>query len=151
MEHLRISLCPNSGELLTGEPKEWLLQLFPTRAIPQARQGMLGPLCCPQGPGPWVCVLAARVPVSLLNPTHPLEFYPVHPSLARWRGLLSSESCKMVIVCLSLLCSFSAEGEAGSMEGVRHGTRSQDSRIMPWAKGHAKPLNHPGIPPEVKI
>ena len=28
-----------------------------------------------------------------------------------------------------------AEGEAGSMQGAHCGTRSQDSRIMPWAKG----------------
>ena len=28
-----------------------------------------------------------------------------------------------------------AEGEAGSMQGAQCGTRSQDSRIMPWAKG----------------
>ena len=27
------------------------------------------------------------------------------------------------------------EGEAGSMPGVQHGTRFQDSRIAPWAKG----------------
>ena len=28
-----------------------------------------------------------------------------------------------------------AEGEAGSMLGARRGTRSQDSRITPWAEG----------------
>ena len=28
-----------------------------------------------------------------------------------------------------------AEGEAGSMPEARRGTRSQDSRIVPWAKG----------------
>ena len=28
-----------------------------------------------------------------------------------------------------------AEGEAGPMQGARHGTRSRDSRIKPWAKG----------------
>ena len=28
-----------------------------------------------------------------------------------------------------------AEGEAGSMQGARRGTRSRDSRIMPWAEG----------------
>ena len=39
-----------------------------------------------------------------------------------------------------------AEGEAGSMKGARCGTRSQDSRIMPWAEGSAKPLSHPGCP-----
>ena len=39
------------------------------------------------------------------------------------------------------------EGEAGSMLGARRGTRSRDSRIMPWAKGRrAKLLSHPGIP-----
>ena len=37
-----------------------------------------------------------------------------------------------------------AEGEAGSMQGARHGTRSPASRIMPWAEGGAKPLSHPG-------
>ena len=39
-----------------------------------------------------------------------------------------------------------AEGEAGSMQGARRGTRSQDARIMPWAEGSAKPLSHPGFP-----
>ena len=38
------------------------------------------------------------------------------------------------------------EGEAGSMQGVRHGTRSRVSRITPWAEGGAKPLRHPGCP-----
>ena len=28
-----------------------------------------------------------------------------------------------------------AEGEAGSTQGARYGTQSQDSRIMPWAEG----------------
>ena len=39
-----------------------------------------------------------------------------------------------------------AEGEAGSMQGARRGTRSQVSRIMPWAEGVAKPLSHLGCP-----
>ena len=39
-----------------------------------------------------------------------------------------------------------AEGEADSMQGAQHGTRSQDSRITPWAEGGAKPLSHPGSP-----
>ena len=37
-----------------------------------------------------------------------------------------------------------AEGEAGSMQGARLGTRSQVSRITPWAEGGTKPLSHPG-------
>ncbi|KAM8944222.1 uncharacterized protein AAEQ78_013124 isoform 1-T2 [Lycaon pictus] len=39
-----------------------------------------------------------------------------------------------------------AEGEAGSMQRARRGTRSRDSRIMPWAAGSAKPLRHRGCP-----
>ena len=39
-----------------------------------------------------------------------------------------------------------AEGEAGSIQGARCGTRYQDSRITPWAEGGAKPLSHPGCP-----
>ena len=39
-----------------------------------------------------------------------------------------------------------AEGEAGSMQGARCGTRSQDSRITPWAEGRAEPLSHLGCP-----
>ena len=39
-----------------------------------------------------------------------------------------------------------AEGEAGSMQGARHGTRSWVSRITPWAEGGAKPLSHSGCP-----
>ena len=27
------------------------------------------------------------------------------------------------------------EGEAGSMQGTRHGTQSRDSRILSWAEG----------------
>ena len=39
-----------------------------------------------------------------------------------------------------------AEGEAGSMQGARHGTRPRVSRIRPWAEGGAKPLSHLGCP-----
>ena len=39
-----------------------------------------------------------------------------------------------------------AEGEAGSMQGARRGTRSWVSRITPWAKGGAKLLSHPSCP-----
>ena len=35
-----------------------------------------------------------------------------------------------------------AEGEAGSMQGAQRGTRTWDSRIMPWAEGSAKLLSH---------
>ena len=38
------------------------------------------------------------------------------------------------------------EGEADSMQGARHGTRSQVSRITPWAEGGTKPLSHQGCP-----
>ena len=41
-----------------------------------------------------------------------------------------------------------AEGEAGSMPGARCGTRSQVSRITPWAKGRrqtAEPLGLPSL------
>ena len=37
-----------------------------------------------------------------------------------------------------------AEGEAGSMQGARRGTRSQVSRITPRTEGGAKPLSHGG-------
>ena len=43
------------------------------------------------------------------------------------------------------------EGEAGSMQGARRGTRSQVSRITPWAEGGAKPLSHPGCPLPTKF
>ena len=39
-----------------------------------------------------------------------------------------------------------AEGEAGSMQGLQGGTRSQDSRIMPWAEVGANLLSYPGCP-----
>ena len=35
-----------------------------------------------------------------------------------------------------------AEGEAGSMQGAQHGTRSRVSRITLWAEGGAKLLSH---------
>ena len=38
------------------------------------------------------------------------------------------------------------EGEAGSMQGDRRGTRSQVSRIRPWTEGGTKPLSHQGCP-----
>ena len=40
-----------------------------------------------------------------------------------------------------------AVGEAGSTQGARCGTQSRVFRIMPWAEGGTKPLNHPGCPP----
>ena len=39
-----------------------------------------------------------------------------------------------------------AEGEACSMWGAGRGTRSQVSRITPWAEGGAKLLSHLGYP-----
>ena len=39
-----------------------------------------------------------------------------------------------------------AEGETGSVQGAQRGTRSQISRIRPWAEGGAKPLSHWGCP-----
>ena len=44
-----------------------------------------------------------------------------------------------------------AEGEAGSMQGARHGTQSQVSRIRPCAEGGAKPLSHPGCPVRIYL
>ena len=44
-----------------------------------------------------------------------------------------------------------AEGEASSMQGARHGTRSQASRIRPWAEGGAKLPSHPGCPTSTKF
>ena len=38
------------------------------------------------------------------------------------------------------------EREAGSMPGARHGTRSRDSRIAPWAKGRRKTAEPPRDP-----
>ena len=39
-----------------------------------------------------------------------------------------------------------AVGEAGSMRGIRRGTRSQVSRFTPWAESSTKPLSHLGCP-----
>ena len=39
-----------------------------------------------------------------------------------------------------------AEGEAGSMQGARHGTRSRVLRVTPVRKADAEPLSRPGIP-----
>ena len=36
-----------------------------------------------------------------------------------------------------------AEGEAGSMQGARCGTRSRDSRIIPWAEGRRQTTEPP--------
>ena len=40
-----------------------------------------------------------------------------------------------------------AEGEAGSMQGAQCGTRSRDSRIMPWAKGRHQTAEQTRDPP----
>ena len=42
-----------------------------------------------------------------------------------------------------------AEGEAGSIQGARHGTPSRVSRIRPWAKGGTKLLSLPGCPARI--
>ena len=39
-----------------------------------------------------------------------------------------------------------AEGEAGPMQGARRGTRSWDSRIIPWAKGRRQTAEPPRDP-----
>ena len=39
-----------------------------------------------------------------------------------------------------------AEREAGSMLGAQHGTLSQDSRIVPWAKGRHQTTEPPRDP-----
>ena len=39
-----------------------------------------------------------------------------------------------------------AEGEAGSLQGARCGTRSQDPGSHPEPKADAQPLSHPGAP-----
>ena len=43
----------------------------------------------------------------------------------------------------------SPEGEAGSLQGARRGTRSWVSRITPWAEGSAKLLSHWGCPKQL--
>ena len=42
-----------------------------------------------------------------------------------------------------------AEGEAGSMQGARCGTRSQDSRITPWAEGRHQTAEPPRDPQQL--
>ena len=44
-----------------------------------------------------------------------------------------------------------AEGEAGSMQGAQCGTRSQDSRIAPWAKGRRQTAEPPRDPPDLMV
>ena len=39
-----------------------------------------------------------------------------------------------------------AEGEAGSMQGARYGTRSWYSRITPWAEDRCSTAEPPGHP-----
>ena len=39
-----------------------------------------------------------------------------------------------------------AEGEAGSVQEARCGTRSRVSAITPWAGSGAKPAEPPGLP-----
>ena len=43
------------------------------------------------------------------------------------------------------------EGEAGSMLGARRGTRSQDSRIAPRAKGRRQTAEPPRNPPVLSV
>ena len=44
-----------------------------------------------------------------------------------------------------------AEGEAGSMQGARCGTRSWIPGSHPELKAGAKPLSHPGTPKKVYL
>ena len=44
-----------------------------------------------------------------------------------------------------------AEGEAGSTQGARRGTRSWISGITPWTEGGAKPLRHQGCRVELSL
>ena len=39
-----------------------------------------------------------------------------------------------------------AEGEAGSMQGARRGTRSRDPGVTPWAEGRRSTAEPPGLP-----
>ena len=44
-----------------------------------------------------------------------------------------------------------AEGEAGSMQEARHGTRSRDSSITHWAEGRCQTAEPPGDPQNIRI
>ena len=44
-----------------------------------------------------------------------------------------------------------AEGEAGSLQGVRCETRSRDPGVTPEPKADAQPLSHPGIPSYLRL
>ena len=44
-----------------------------------------------------------------------------------------------------------AEGEAGSMQGARCGTRSRVSMIMPWAEGRCSTAEPPRDPPKIQF
>ena len=44
-----------------------------------------------------------------------------------------------------------AEGEAGSMQGAQHGTRSRDSKITPWAEGRRSTAETPRDPWKVLL
>ena len=44
-----------------------------------------------------------------------------------------------------------AEGEAGSTQGARRGTRTRVSRIRPQAEGGATPLSHPSCPCQTNL
>ena len=39
-----------------------------------------------------------------------------------------------------------AEGEAGFMQGSRHGTQTRDPRVTPWAEGRRSTAEPPGVP-----
>ena len=44
-----------------------------------------------------------------------------------------------------------AEGEAGSMQGARRGTRSRDPGVTLWAEIDAEPMSHPGIQYQINL
>ena len=153
-------LYPRSSSAIVGQP--WL-----SKHLSPSYQWSCS-LLCPWTPTPHrrgsSCPLSLESPESVESPYvhYYLWFSPVNLSRVSWthrparRTLNSSgKSSSSIIILLYFLkivfiysretqreAETQAGGEAGSMQGVWHGTRSQVSRITPLAEDGTKPLSH---------
>ena len=84
-------------------------------------------------------VVHLALPRTALRSWHPLQLMPS-------ATLFKKDFIYLFMQDTQREAETQAEGEAGSLQETRHGTRSRVSRFRTWAEGGAKPLSHPGCP-----
>ena len=84
-----------------------------------------------------------------LDAGRPQAALPGNPLQARGPGRQPGNACSRTITSSSIFKDFlylftrDAEGEAGSLQGPRRGTRSRDPGVMPWAQGRRSTAEPP--------